>query len=206
VGTAQYPLHQGTLFGGDFVKNSSDTIRFDTRVLLKEVMRGNPTTIQFEESVARAAMAMCRDEVGSCIVLRNNLPVGIITEEDINCKVVAKDKKPGAVMVNQVMSTPLITIRSDKTVSDAAHMMIKNKVRRLPVVNEKNNVIGIVTVRDIVTVSTEINELMYDLIEINRTEEVEVGLCSRCGQMSDDLRKLDTTMLCPSCREEDLLQ
>jgi signal-transduction protein with cAMP-binding, CBS, and nucleotidyltransferase domain len=200
VGTAE------TLFGGDFVKNASDAMRFDTRVLLKEVMRRNPTTIPSEESVARAARAMCRDEVGSCIVLENNVPVGIVTEEDINCKVVAKDMQPGMVRVNQVMSTPLITIRSDKTVRDAAQMMIKNKVRRLPVVNEKNNVIGIVTVRDIVMVSTEINELMFDLIEINRTEEIEVGLCSRCGQMSDDLRRLDTMMLCPSCREEDFLQ
>jgi len=187
------------------VKNSSDAIRFDTRVHLRDVMR-NPTTIQFDESVARAAMTMCRDEVGSCIVLKDNIPVGIVTEEDINCKVVAKDKRPGTVRVNQVMSTPLITIRSDKTVRDAAQMMIKNKVRRLPVVNEQNNVIGMVTVRDIVTVSTEINELMYDLIEINRTEEVEGGICSRCGLMSDDLRRLDTTLLCPSCREEDLLQ
>lgn len=187
------------------MKNSSDTIRFDTRVILKEVMRRNATTIGFEESVARAAMAMCRDEVGSCIVIQNNLPVGIVTEEDINCKVVAKDKKPGLVKVNEVMSTPLITIRSDKSVRDAAHMMIRNRVRRLPVVDGEGKVIGIVTVRDILTVSTEINELMNDLIEINRLDEVEVGLCGRCGQMSDDLRRLDTMMLCPSCREEDLL-
>jgi signal-transduction protein with cAMP-binding, CBS, and nucleotidyltransferase domain len=169
-------------------------------------MRRNPTTIRFEESVARAAIAMCRDEVGSCIVLQDNLPVGIVTEEDINCKVVAKDKRPGMVSVHEVMSTPLITIGSEKTVRDAAHMMIRNRVRRLPVIDEEQKVIGIVTVRDILTVSTEINELMNDLIEINRTEEVEVGLCSRCGQMSDDLRRQDTTMLCPSCREEDLLQ
>lgn len=188
------------------MKNSSDQIRFETRVPLKEVMRSNPTTIQIDEAVARAAIAMCRDEVGSCIVLRDNLPVGIVTEEDINCKVVARDLKPGAIKVSEVMSTPLITIRSEKTVRDAAHMMIKNHVRRLPVVDEKNLVIGIVTVRDILTVSTEINELMTDLVEINRMEEVEVGMCSRCGTMSDDLRRLDNIMLCPSCREEELLQ
>lgn len=169
-------------------------------------MRRNPTTIQIDESVARAAMAMCRDEVGSCIVLQDNLPVGIVTEEDINCKVVARDLKPGAVRVSEVMSTPLITVRSEKTVRDAAHMMIKNHVRRLPVVDEENRVIGIVTVRDILTVSTEINELMTDLVEINRMEEVEVGMCSRCGMMSDDLRRIDNVMLCPSCREEELLQ
>ncbi|KUG15110.1 cbs domain protein [hydrocarbon metagenome] len=149
---------------------------------------------------------MCRDEVGSCIVLQNNLPIGIVTEEDINCKVVAKDRKPGEVLVKEVMSTPLITVRSDKTVRDAAHMMIRNRVRRLPVVDEENKVIGIVTVRDILTVSTEINELMNDLIEINRLEEVDVGLCNRCGQMSDDLRRLDNVMICPTCREEELLQ
>ena len=188
------------------MKNSSDSIRFETRVPLKEVMRRNPTTIQIEESVARAARAMCRDEVGSCIVLQDNIPVGIVTEEDFNCKVVAKDKKPGAVKVSEVMSTPLITVRSEKTVRDAAHMMIKNHVRRLPVVDEENRVIGIVTVRDILTVSTEINELMIDLIEINRVEEIEVGMCSRCGTMSDDLRRIDNVMLCPSCREEDFLQ
>lgn len=187
------------------MKKSSDSIRFETRVPVREVMKSNPLTIAFDTSVARAAMAMCRDEVGSCIVLQNNLPVGIVTEEDINCKVVAKDKKPGSVRVQEIMSTPLITIGSDKMVRDAAHMMIRNRVRRLPVV-EDNKVIGIVTVRDILTVSTEINELMNDLIEVNRLEEVEVGMCNRCRQMSDDLRRIDNVMLCPSCREEELLQ
>ena len=169
-------------------------------------MRTNPTTIDHKESVAKAAMAMCRDEVGSCIVLEKNLPAGIVTEEDINCKVVAKDRKPGSVQVNEVMSTPLITIGADKAVKDAAHMMIKHRVRRLPVVNEEKKVIGIVTVRDILTVSTEINDLMNDLVEINREEVVEVGMCNRCGKMSDDLRRIDNVMLCPSCREEEYLQ
>lgn len=189
------------------MSKSSGKIHFNTRVPVREVMRRNPTTIGYEGTVARAAMLMCRDEVGSCIVLGpNNLPIGIVTEEDINCKVVAKDIKPGSVLAHDIMSTPLITINADRSVGDAAHMMIKHRVRRLPVVDDENRVIGIVTVRDILTVSTEINELMADLVEINRLEEVEVGLCSRCGQMSDDLRRIDNNLLCPSCREEELLQ
>lgn len=188
------------------MKKTSDSIRFETRVPLKEIMRRNPTTIGHDATVAKAAMTMCRDEVGSCIVLRNHLPIGIVTEEDINCKIVAKDKKPGSVHVSEIMSTPLITIEADKTVGDAAHMMTKHRVRRLPVVDENLKVIGIVTVRDILTVSTEVNELMTDLIEINREDLVEVGMCNRCGQMSDDLRRIDNVMLCPSCREEEFLQ
>lgn len=181
-----------------------DTIHFETRVPLSEVMRYNPTTITAETTVARAAETMCRDEVGSCIVLQNNLPIGIITEQDINCKVVARDLKPGQVMVKQVMSTPLITIEEDKTVGDAAHMMVKHKVRRLPVVKDQK-VVGIVTVRDLLTVSTEINELISDLVEINRVEDVIMGVCDGCGVMSDDLVTIDRMLLCQRCREEHML-
>ncbi len=82
-------------------------------------------------------------------------------------------------------------------------MMVKHKVRRLPVVDEHKKVIGIVTVRDLLTVSNELNELLTDLIEINREELVEQGVCDRCSQMSDDLKRVDNVMLCPGCREEE---
>ena len=100
-------------------------------------MKRNPTMIGIEATVAMAAKAMCQEEVGSVIILDHNKPIGIVTEEDINCKVVAKDLKPSKVHVNEIMSTPLITVSADKTFGDAAHMMVKHKVRRLPVVDEQ---------------------------------------------------------------------
>jgi CBS domain-containing protein len=195
-----------TGFGGVPLRKTADSIHFETSVPLKEVMQPDPTTIGYSESVAKAAMAMCRDEVGSCIVLKDNLPAGIVTEEDINCKVVARDRKPGTVSVHEIMSTPLITIGAERSIHDAAHLMISHRVRRLPVVDEEQKVIGIVTVRDILTISTEINDLMTNLIEINREYEIEVGVCTRCEKMSEDLRRIDNMMLCPNCREEELLQ
>lgn len=185
------------------MKKTSNAIRFETRVPLGDVMRRNPTMIGIDANVANAAKAMCHDEVGSVIIVKNEKPIGIVTEEDINCKVVAKDLKPSSVRVDEIMSTPLITVSADKTVGDAAHMMVKHKVRRLPVVDASHKVIGIVTVRDLLTVSNELNELLADLIEINREEIVEVGLCQRCSQMSDDLKRVDNAILCPRCREEE---
>ena len=137
------------------MKKTSNEIRFETQVPLREVMT-NPTSIGIEATVAEAAKAMCRAEVGSVIILQNNKPIGIVTEEDIACKVVAKDLKPSTVHVNKIMSTPLITVSADKTVGDAATMMVKNKVRRLPVIDAKNKVIGMVTVRDLLAVSNEL--------------------------------------------------
>ena len=181
-----------------------DTMKVETRVPLREIMRSRPTTIDHNASVTKAAATMCHDEVGSCIVLQNNLPIGIITEQDINCKVVAKDIKPSTIQVNTVMSTPLITIPVEKNVGDAAQMMVKHHVRRLPIVEGKT-VVGIVTVRDLLSVASEINEIMQDLMSINREDIVEMGVCDRCTQMSDDLRRIDSLMLCPLCREEEKL-
>ncbi|SRR5208283_311882 len=187
------------------MKKTTNTIRFETRVPLSEVMKRNPIMIGIEANVAKAAKAMCSEEVGSVIILRRNEPIGIVTEEDINCKVVAKDLKPSTVQVSAIMSTPLITVSADKTVVDAAQMMVKHKVRRLPVVDKSGKVIGIVTVRDLLTVSNEQNALLTDLIEINREDHIEVGMCNRCSKMSDDLKRVDSVLLCPRCREEDTL-
>jgi len=185
--------------------NARDSIYVETRVPLKEVMRGNPTTIEAEATVAKAAVRMCRDEVGSCIVLSGNVPIGIVTEQDMNCKVVAKDLKPSSIYVREIMSTPLITIESDRTVGEAAQMMVRHRVRRLPVV-ENGKVTGIVTVRDLLSVANELNEIMAELIVINREENYSMGICDRCGKMSDNLVPMDAMMLCNDCREEERLR
>jgi len=188
------------------MKKTNNAIRVETHVPLREVMQKNPLMIGIEATAAKAARAMCTEEVGSVIIVKNTKPTGIVTEEDLACKVVAKDLKPSSVHVSDIMSTPLITVSAEKTVVDAARMMVKHKVRRLPVVDEHKNVIGIVTVRDLLTVSNELNELLTDIIEINREEIVEQGICAHCSQMSDDLKRVDNEMLCPSCREEENLR
>jgi len=187
------------------MKKTSNEMRFETQIPLREVMKTNPTMIGIEATVAKAAKTMCHDEVGSVIILSDSKPIGIVTEEDITCKVVAKDLKPSTVHVKEIMSTPLITVSADKTVGDAAHMMVKHKVRRLPVIDAKKKVIGIVTVRDLLTVSNELNDILTDLVEINREELVEQGMCNRCGQMSDDLKRVDNLLICPRCRDEDTI-
>ena len=185
---------------------SSDAMHLETRVQLREMMRRSPTTIDFNATVAEAARAMCHADVGSVIVLENNLPIGIATEQDINCKVVAHDRRPGEVPVSDIMSTPLITISGEKTVSEAAYLMVRHGVRRLPVVDESHRVIGIVTVRDLLTVANEINEIMNDLITINRDDDgYESGVCDRCGLISSDLVRADGQGLCSSCRTEEHL-
>lgn len=182
----------------------NDSMQLDMHLPIKEVMRSPVKTIDHMATVAEAASRMCRKEAsGSCIVLCDTIPLGIVTEQDINCKVVARDKKPGNVLVRDIMTTPLITLHGDKTIEDAARLMTQKRVRRLPLVDDYGIVIGIVTVRDIVAVATTINELMENLIEINRSDEGQFGMCSKCGKMTDQLLNADNMLLCPSCYDEE---
>jgi len=183
----------------------NDKIHLEAHVQVKEIMRSNVKTVDCNASVVDAAQVMCsRDIAGSCIVLKNNLPIGIITEQDINCKVVAKNISPNETLAKDIMTQPLITILPDVRVDQAIKMMTEKRVRRLPVVNGEKKLIGIITVRDIMALGATINELVHDLAKINSISE-EKGVCERCGCMSDALYPIDNLLLCSNCKEDESL-
>jgi len=75
--------------------------------------------------------------------------VGMVTERDILKRVVAKGLDPTSTRVDQVQSEPLVTVDEEATLEDAANLMAQNRIRRLPVVNKKDEIIGIVSTRTI---------------------------------------------------------
>lgn len=104
---------------------------------------GPPATI-------RTASKMMRDNgVGSLVVCDGNKAVGIITERDILTRVTAKKNEPSTITVGNVMSTPLISIPPETSIEDAANLMLKKNIRRLPVSNSEGEFVGIATERDI---------------------------------------------------------
>ena len=178
-------------------------IHLETDIPVKEIMRMDVRTVDYNASVVDAACKMCsRDIAGSCIVLKHNIPVGIVTEQDINCKVVAKNKLPSETLVKEIMTESLITIYQNESVEQAIKLMARNRVRRLLVVNTEDKLIGIITVRDILPLGVTINELVHDLAYINRITE-EKGICERCGRMSDELYPIDNQLFCSYCKEDE---
>ena len=97
-----------------------------------------------DQTVAEALKQMIQAEVWSLLVERQGLPVGVVTDRDILIRCVARGRSPDRVNVQEVMSSPLITIESDRRAGEALHMMIEKHVRRLYVVDQ-GKVIGRVT-------------------------------------------------------------
>ena len=112
------------------------------------------------DSIFVISNLMKERKVGSIIIINQydqNYPIGIITERDIVRRVISDNKDPKHTKATEVMSTPLITIETNTYVYDVSVKMVKNKIRRLPVVKGKT-LSGIVTITDIIKYFHEKNK------------------------------------------------
>ena len=121
---------------------------------VNDFMRKSLITIEESASVQEAANRMKDKNVSSLVVVDEiSRPLGLITERDLVRKVCIHDVSTSKLIIKEIMSSPLITIDSNSSASEAADMMLRNNVRRLLVVDSKSSEgldkpIGIVTPLD----------------------------------------------------------
>lgn len=113
---------------------------------IESVMRSPPVTSLASDSVAAAAEKMVSNNIGAIIIMSGGVPAGVVTERDVVEKVVRARRDPAKTRVQEVMSSPLISIEVDRTVADALIMMRDRKIRRLAV-TRKGTLVGVVTER-----------------------------------------------------------
>jgi CBS domain-containing protein len=115
---------------------------------VREVMTSNPTSCSVDASVADAAKAMAKEDVGPIPVVEGDRLVGIITDRDIVVRVVAESRDPSATTVGEVVSSDLATVSPDEDLDRALQLLAERQVRRLPVV-EGETLVGVVAQADI---------------------------------------------------------
>ena len=178
------------------------------RMLVKDVMSSPVVTIQENEPANKAAQLMDTHNVGCIIVTsKEGKPLGIITERDLVTRVLAKNTQASKLPVKEVMTSPLITIDPDETLSEAARRMSRLDIRRLGVMY-KGNLVGLVSSKDILAITPELIEIMQEKARIEggtaREELPEssplAGYCDRCGRWSDELKEVEGSFLCDECQ------
>jgi CBS domain-containing protein len=113
---------------------------------VKDLMTKNVVTIDADKTVVEAAMLMSKNDIGDLVVVKDNAPVGIVTERDFVRRVLAERKSVNT-KVSEVMTTPLKVIDPDAPIKEAARRMVNRKIRRLPVIKD-NKLVGILTAAD----------------------------------------------------------
>ncbi len=107
-------------------------------------------TLAHDAVVQDAVRWMREANVGSVIVLRGRVPCGIVTDRDLVLRVLAPGKDPANTPITEVMSKGLVTATDDCPVDEAAWRMREHKVRRLPIVDDLGQLLGIVAFDDLV--------------------------------------------------------
>jgi CBS domain-containing protein len=129
-----------------------------------DIMTNKPVTASRDMSLKDAALLLTKENVNSLLIVENNQPVGIVTDEDIVRKCVASGLDSRKLKVKDVASTELITINADKDVYDAMSLMREHNIRQLPVVDKE--LLGFLTIKDILKIQPELIDLWAEKYEI----------------------------------------
>lgn len=134
--------------------------------------------IEKNESIREAINLMRNNHVGDVVVVerRDNAskPIGILTDRDIVIEILAEDVDLDAVNVGDVMSYQLVTVTEETKLIDAIKLMHMKGVRRLPVVNDKDELQGVLSVDDILELIVEQLADVVGLISAEKSREVKM--------------------------------
>ncbi|OXM85879.1 CBS domain-containing protein [Paenibacillus rigui] len=140
---------------------------------LKEIMTTDCSTVTLQDNVYEVAVKMKQEDTGFIPVVDGKKLIGVITDRDLVIRGFAA-KKEGSTAVKEVMSSNQITSATpETTVDEAAKLMAKQQIRRLPVV-ENGNLVGIVSIGDLAVRDKFEDEAGEALSQISEKDKVTV--------------------------------
>ena len=135
-----------------------------------------------DDTLAEASAKMHDQQTGSLLVMDEERLTGIVTERDV-LRTVAAGKDPKSVSLRDVMTRDVVTIHPETSLQEAAEIMFQKWFRHLPVVTEEGKVVGIISLRDLLTLVAEgmdepgtLQALTgHKLVRDRRLERIEAG-------------------------------
>ncbi len=127
-------------------------------ITVASIMTPNVITVKEKQTLREGAKFMYQHNIGGLIVVMDisthesseiDKPIGIITERDIARLVSFSSNLSTEVPISEVMSKPLITINQNASIKEATDLMQQNNIRRLPILDNKGKLVGIITAKDI---------------------------------------------------------
>jgi CBS domain-containing protein len=143
---------------------------------LGEYCTRNVITADVETSIYEAAQLMRHHHVGTVVAIRKNgsreYPVGIITDRDIVLEIVAPGLDPEVLTIGDIMSPELMTVKESAGIFEAIQHMRTMAVRRLPIVNDSGELVGIVTLDDLLGLLSEELQALARMVTREKQREV----------------------------------
>jgi CBS domain-containing protein len=143
---------------------------------IHEIMTANPSTVTPKDDIQKAARLMVECDCGALPVVGDDKKVtGMITDRDIVIRLVANGRNPLEAKVSDAMSSQIHTVRESDSIEQVFRTMRDHQVRRIPVVNDRDEVIGIIAQADMALETPSDKEVGETVEQISRPEESHPG-------------------------------
>jgi len=173
-----------------------------------DCMTTKPISVSSDATLEKCAKAMAQNHVGALVVKDNHQSKGLITEQDIVRKVLARGTNPLTKKVKDFMEKNLITISPSDDIYEALIKMRDSNIRHLPVV-DKGKMVGLLTLKDVLKIEPSLFELLVEKFELREEKRKPVdriiereAICQGCGAYVEDVKKVKGSLLCERCAAE----
>ncbi|SEN39373.1 CBS domain-containing protein [Nitrosomonas marina] len=134
-------------------------------------------TIQKDECAQEAARLMRKHHVGNVVIVAEEKgiqkPVGIVTDRDLVVEIMATELDPTVITVGDIMKPDLASINKNTDILEVIRYMRRKAVRRVPVVDDNMQLIGIVTLDDLLQVLSQEFSSLVKLVEREISKEIQ---------------------------------
>lgn len=140
-----------------------------------DVMTSNPECVTESDSIRQAARVMVECNCGALPVVQseaNKRVIGMITDRDIVVRVVAEGKSLEGATVADAMSRGVHTVKTDQALDSVYKIMAEEQIRRIPVVDQDDRIIGIVSVADVATEDSQDRKLAKTMEDISEDDRL----------------------------------
>jgi len=121
----------------------------------RDIMVRKVITTKRDSTIEEAVKLMNEHEIGCLIVTEDNRPIGILTERDLLKRILAKSEDLKRIKVEEVMSTPLISVEPNVQLGDASRLMFQKNIKKMPII-KKGELLGLVTLTDILRIQPQL--------------------------------------------------
>ena len=173
-----------------------------------DCMTTKPISVSPDASLEQCAKVMSKNHVGALVIKETHKSIGLITEQDIVRKVIAKRINPLTKKVKDFMEKKLMTINPNDDIYDALIKMRDSNIRHLPVV-DNGKMVGLLTLKDILKIEPSLFDLVVEKFEIREEKRKPIdrviqteAICQACGAYSEDITKVKGSLLCERCAKE----
>ena len=178
-------------------------------LLVSDIMTREPIKVNPSTSLLECAKAMVKKKTGSLVIADGKKLLGFISREDILWALVKKSKDDlSKIKAIEISPKKITTIKPEASVMLAFKKMKSQKFERLPVVSD-GELVGIITIKDILSFTPEIYPELDELLQIKEEEEkikrikerggaLNDGICEECGKRNF-LHRFNGMLVCESC-------